>query len=276
MYARLIRMTLMAIAVTVPLTIAASAVSTGSAPVPTTPTTAIPTTSTAPTTSTTGPTTTTTAIPASTTTTAPSMTTTTTTRPIDRRNSDVVRLQQRLADLGYDVGTVDGMLGSRTYFAVMAFQKMEGLDRTGEPTADVLEALEDASPPAPLVPDGEPTRIEIDLERQVLLSWRNGRLARILPSSTGNGERYCTDDGDCGVAVTPPGKFRIGRTYPGTEVGPLGPLHYPMYFNGGIAIHGSPNVPAYPDSHGCARIPMYAAASFFHEVAPGTAVYVVG
>jgi hypothetical protein len=39
-------------------------------------------------------------------------------------------------------------------------------------------------------------------------------------------------------------------------------LYYPNYIAGGIAIHGSGSVPAFPDSHGCIRIPMYAAKEF--------------
>jgi len=102
----------------------------------------------------------------------------------------------------------------------------------------------------------------------------NGALARILPVSTGNNERYCVD-GECSVAVTPGGTFRIGRKAEGLEVAPLGELWWPMYFNGGIAIHGSPSVPAYPASHGCIRIPMYAAPTFFNEVSGGTRVHVL-
>jgi lipoprotein-anchoring transpeptidase ErfK/SrfK len=36
--------------------------------------------------------------------------------------------------------------------------------------------------------------------------------------------------------------------------GPLGDLWRPKYFNGGIAVHGSPSIPGYPASHGCARV----------------------
>jgi len=35
---------------------------------------------------------------------------------------------------------------------------------------------------------------------------------------------------------------------------PLGDLYRPQYFNGGIAVHGLASVPAYPASHGCARV----------------------
>ena len=43
-------------------------------------------------------------------------------------------------------------------------------------------------------------------------------------------------------------------TYDGTVKAPLGTLYRPLYFEGGYAIHGSPYVPSYPDSHGCVRL----------------------
>jgi peptidoglycan hydrolase-like protein with peptidoglycan-binding domain len=186
----------------------------------------------------------------------------------------VMALQQRLSDLGYDVGTPDGQLGARTSYAIMAFQKVEGLTRDGVDGPQVDAALATASKPGPMVPDGPPTRIEIDVARQVLFHWVNGSLARILPVSTGSGEHYCVD-GACDVAVTPGGSFRIGRKAEGLEVSPLGELWWPMYFNGGIAIHGSPSIPAYPASHGCIRIPMYAAPTFYDQVGAGTRVIVL-
>ena len=35
---------------------------------------------------------------------------------------------------------------------------------------------------------------------------------------------------------------------------PLGVLWRPRYFNGGIEVHGYPDVPAYPASHGWVRV----------------------
>ena len=154
-------------------------------------------------------------------------------------SADVRAVQERLAELGYDVGTPDGRFGGRTSYALMAFQKIEGLSRTGEIDAETVAALEVAGPPGPMVPGGPSTRVEIDLNRQVLIFWSGGELTRILPISSGNGEEYCVD-GECDIAVTPPGSFRIGRKAEGLEVAPLGELWWPMYFNGGIAIHGSP------------------------------------
>ena len=200
---------------------------------------------------------------------------TTTRPPPPQVDASILALQRRLGELGYDMGTPDGHFGWRTYYTVMAFQKVEGLPRTGDDSASLRQALAHASPPRPFVPNGVPTRVEIDLDRQVLLLWQGGALARVLSVSTGSGARYCVD-GDCDVAVTPTGTFHIGRKYPGMEVSRLGELYHPMYFYGGIAIHGSPSVPAYPASHGCVRVPMYAAASLFDQVPSGTTVYVVG
>jgi peptidoglycan hydrolase-like protein with peptidoglycan-binding domain len=201
---------------------------------------------------------------------------TTTEVPVEVVSSaDVRAVQERLAELGYDVGDPDGRFGGRTSYAVMAFQKMEGLDRTGDINAEVKAALAGASAPGPMVPGGPSTRVEIDLNRQVLIFWSGGALTRILPISSGSGEEYCVD-GECDVAVTPPGSFSIGRKAEGLEVAPLGELWWPMYFNRGIAIHGSPSVPPYPASHGCIRIPMYAAPTFYDQIARGTAVILVG
>lgn len=191
-------------------------------------------------------------------------------------SGSVKELQQRLSDLRYDIGPIDGAAGARTYYTIMAFQKVEGLSRTGEDSAALREALAQASPPGPMVPGGAANRIEIDLDRQVLFLWTGGALQRILSVSTGNGEYYCTDEGGCDTAITPTGQFRIGRKASGLEVSHLGELWDPMYFYGGIAIHGSPSIPAYPASHGCVRVPMYASASLYSQVPSGMMVYVVG
>ena len=211
-------------------------------------------------------TTTTTAAPEPSTTQAPA-------RP--QASGSVRDLQQRLADLGYDVGTIDGLAGTQTYYAITAFQRVEGLSRTGEDSDDLRAALATASKPGPMVPGGAANRVEVDLNRQVLFLWQGGALARILPVSTGSGEYYCVD-GSCDTAITPTGSFRIGRKAAGLEISPLGELWSPSYFYGGIAIHGSPSIPPYPASHGCVRIPMYAAPSFFDQTPSGMAVYVVG
>jgi peptidoglycan hydrolase-like protein with peptidoglycan-binding domain len=224
------------------------------------------TSSTAPETSTTVPTTTT--APPPTTTTLPGLGT-------GAKGPEVRALEQRLADLRYDPGKVDGVFDATTGHAVLAFQKVRAMARTSRPTPDVLAAVSRARPTPPMLPGGGPTRVEIDLKRQVLFLWDGGALVRTLSVSTGNNKRYCVQ-GACATAVTPGGSYRVGQKIRGLRVSRLGKLYNPLYFNGGIAIHGSSSVPAQPASHGCVRIPMSASLWFFDAVPSGTPVYVFG
>lgn len=207
--------------------------------------------------------------------------TTTTTVPADGRllpgmqGEPVRALQQRLVALHYDPGPVDGRYGGGLTSAVMAFQKVAGMPRNGRATVDVLAAVAAATDPAPLLPDGGPTRIEVDFKRQVLFFYKDGVLQRIIPVSTGNGKKYC-EDGICGVAVTPSGSFRIERRIKGKRKSYLGLLYDPLYFYGGFAIHGSPSVPGYPASHGCVRIPMHVSRWMFDNAPNRTPVYLIG
>ena len=75
-------------------------------------------------------------------------------------------------------------------------------------------------------------------------------------------------------AVTPTGRFTVSHKIAGWRKSPLGLLYYPVYFLSGIAIHGNPLVPLYPASHGCIRIPMFAAKEFSEMMPVGTTVIV--
>jgi peptidoglycan hydrolase-like protein with peptidoglycan-binding domain len=189
--------------------------------------------------------------------------------------AEVKVLEERLAALRYDVGAVDGNFDAATFHAVMAFQKATGMERTARATPDVVTALATAVMPTAQLADGGADRIEIDLPRQILTLWQGGQLVRTLSVSTGNNKRYCVD-GACAKAVTPGGSFKVTRKINGLRVSRLGKLYNPLYFNGGIAIHGSGSVPAGPASHGCVRIPMSASKWFHDTVAVGTPVYVIG
>jgi peptidoglycan hydrolase-like protein with peptidoglycan-binding domain len=193
---------------------------------------------------------------------------------VGSQGAAVLALEQKLAALHYHVGAVDEAFDTDTRDAVMAFQKVAGLDRTGRATDDVVAAVSAASAPVPLVAAGGFKRVEIDLDRQVLFLYEGNNLNLILPVSTGSNERFCSQ-GYCRRAVTPPGSFVVYQQDSGWEESPLGWLYNSNYFNGGIAIHGSPSVPGYPASHGCVRIPMSAAEWFPDRVSIGTPVYVV-
>jgi lipoprotein-anchoring transpeptidase ErfK/SrfK len=192
------------------------------------------------------------------------------------RGENVRWVEARLDSLHFDVGNVDDVFDDLTTFGVQAFQKVAGLNRDGRVTQEMIVHLSGAQPLAPLVPGGGATRVEIDLPKQVLLLYENDGLARVLPVSSGTGQPYCAK-GQCGDAITPAGAFRVDYFQPGWDDSPLGQLYNPVYFNPkeGIAIHGFPEVPTEPASHGCVRIPMTAAEWFHTKVPKGTPVYVI-
>jgi len=161
-------------------------------------------------------------------------------------------LQDRLRVLGYWPGTPDGSYGDLTEQAVMAFQKVNGLGRDGIAGAATLGALESASRPQGRSASGD--LVEIDKERQVLLVIRNGDVAWAVNVSTGTEKPYQVN-GRTELADTPPGRWTVSRVEDGMDWGELGGLYRPRYFHAdGIAVHGYPDVPAYPASHGCVRV----------------------
>jgi lipoprotein-anchoring transpeptidase ErfK/SrfK len=60
----------------------------------------------------------------------------------------------------------------------------------------------------------------------------------------------------------------------GWEDGVLGSVYYANYITGGVAIHGYLTVPTTPASHGCIRIPMFAAREVSKQLTLGTIVLV--
>ena len=220
----------------------------------------------------------------STTTTSTSTTLATTTTTVDpatvglhqgSRGPEVLALEQHLNAQRYDTGKVDEVFDAATFHAVLTFQKVHGLSRTGRATPDVLNMIGSVGPPGALLSAGGADRVEVDLHRQILMLFKGGDLYKVVDVSTGSGKRYCVD-GDCATAVTPGGSFKVFFRRTGWRTSRLGKLYNPLYFNGGIAIHGEPAVPAYPASHGCVRIPMYVSYWFPAQVPNGTPVYVIG
>ncbi|NLV54002.1 MAG: murein L,D-transpeptidase [Acidimicrobiales bacterium] len=182
-------------------------------------------------------------------------------------------LQANLARLGFDPGEPDGRFGAKTTMAVWAFQALNGLPKDGVVTEEVEARIAEAPAIAMLRPDLGPTHTEVDLDRQVLLVWGDGQLELVTHVSTGSGVAYC-EDGHCGDAVTPVGDYRYQRRIVGERHAPLGVLYDPVYFVGGIAVHGAPSVPAHPASHGCVRIPMHVSAYFQDLVVDGEPIAV--
>ena len=171
-------------------------------------------------------------------------------RPGDR-GPEVLALQKRLTSLGYWLGEPDGHYGGLTQQAVWALQKTAGISRDGRVGPRTQRALDDGVRPRTRL-DGN--GVDIDLGRQILLIVRGGKVRYTLNTSTGGGYEYERKDGSTATARTPKGTFRVGYTVDGPDEGFLGEMWRPRYFNGGYAVHGSPSIPAYPASHGCARV----------------------
>lgn len=187
----------------------------------------------------------------------------------------ILEAETLLDNLGYWIAKVDRVADASTRHALVAFQKVEKRKLTGVLSAKELEALRAATRPTPkYAGNGGAAHVEIDITRQVLfLVDENGTVTRILPVSSGNEQRYF-DEGKWQTAHTPRGAFQITRQIFGVRHASLGSLYYPNYFSGGVAIHGSSSVPAQPASHGCVRIPNFAAREFQQLVRVGMPVYV--
>lgn len=193
-------------------------------------------------------------------------------RPRELTREELQQAEQRLSELGYWTGPIDGVFDDASKHALIAFQKVEERKRTGRLTPEELEAIKSASRPEPL--DRTYEHIEVDLKRQVLMVIDNeGNVSKVLPVCTGN-EKLYTDRGRTQRAHTPRGRFVVTRKINGLRISSLGALYYPNYIVNGIAIHGSPSVLAYPASHGCIRIPMFAAKAFHDMMPVGTIVVV--
>jgi len=179
--------------------------------------------------------------------------------------------ERRLSELGYWTGPVDGRLDEGAASALIAFQKWEGREITGKLTLRELEAIRNGMAPNPR--DLGYEHVEVDVDRQVLMLVNEEGAVRVLPVSTGSDKAFM-DQGQTSIAYTPRGRFVVyDKTY-GWENGDLGSVYYANYISGGVAIHGYLTVPTTPASHGCIRIPMFAAREVSRLLPVGTIVLV--
>ncbi|HUI48076.1 MAG TPA: L,D-transpeptidase family protein [Acidimicrobiia bacterium] len=164
----------------------------------------------------------------------------------------VADVQNRLIAMGYWLPGVNGVFDADMQQAVWAFQKANGLPRTGVVDAATQAAFRTATRPRGRSTSG--SMIEIDKTRQILMVMQNGVARYTFNTSTGSDHPYVLD-GVLYSAHTPEGMFSVIRQVNGPDHGPLGVLFRPKYFTwSGIAVHGYTSVPPYPASHGCARV----------------------
>jgi peptidoglycan hydrolase-like protein with peptidoglycan-binding domain len=166
--------------------------------------------------------------------------------------SDVADLQNKLLTMGYWLPGVDSCFGSSTLQAVWAFQKANGLPRDGKIGPEDSVVLASGNRPTAASTSGN--LVEVDKARQVLFVIRGGAVQWAFNISSGS-NTYYTYGGQRYFASTPEGRFTFSRQIDGYHESHLGTMYRPKYFtSAGHAIHGSPSIPPYPASHGCARV----------------------
>jgi len=168
----------------------------------------------------------------------------------------VYELDRRLSELHYALGQIDGYFGRDDVDAVIAFQKLHGLPRTGAVDTRFWAELQRARDPRPRYPGDH---VEISKGQQVLFLVRDGKVALIIPVSTG------------ATGNTPLGHWRVYSRVPGFNALAM---YYSSFFVGAFAIHGYHSVPPYPASHGCVRIPLWVAHRVYSLIDYGTAIYI--
>ena len=190
---------------------------------------------------------------------------------------DVARIQQRLKDLNFDPGPIDGDYGMATTQAVWAFEKLvlhrAVPDVTSKVSPELWDTMQDPISILPRRPQATGSHLEVYLPEQVGVVFENNAPRLITHVSTGSNKEWC-EVGFCSTAITPSGVYQLGRRVDGWDTGILGQMYNPIYFNYGVAVHGAYNVPLYPASHGCVRLPMHIAKYFPSLVKRGDQVFV--
>jgi N-acetylmuramoyl-L-alanine amidase len=168
-------------------------------------------------------------------------------------------LEQRLVSLHYRLEGINRRYDFRTGDAVVAFRKVQGMSRVFTVDAAVWRALAD-----PIVPRARSRddgfHIEVNQTLQVLYTVQDGQITNILHISSGKPSTPTYD-----------GTFHVNRKIAGYSPNHL---YYPSYFDGNRALHGWTDVPTYPASHGCVRIPYWNAKFIYRLAKIGTPVIV--
>jgi hypothetical protein len=210
---------------------------------------------------------------------------------------DVARVQERLHELGFNPGPVDGIYGGLTIQSIWAYEKLvlqtPREQVTGRVTPDMWDRMQDHVKITPRRPEpGTRNHTEVYLPEQVMAVFHDGSPVFVAHISHGTGEEWCREvtispgefgnedgeepkkEGRCGVSKTPGGVFTYHRKVEGHRQSALGGMLNPVYFNYGIAIHGATNVPNSPASHGCIRIPNALSEEYQSLVSIGERVFV--
>jgi PKD repeat protein len=167
----------------------------------------------------------------------------------------VLALNRELDRIHIALGAVDSSFGLDTRDAVIAFQKLRGLPRTGSVDGRLWRLLLAARPPRARYPYGN--HIEVSKTLQVLFVVRSGRVVLVSHVSTG------------ATGNTPAGRWHVYSKAPGYLASGM---FDSSFFLRGFALHGYHSVPFYAASHGCVRIPIWLAPRIYSLAPYGSIV----
>jgi hypothetical protein len=174
------------------------------------------------------------------------------------RGVKVLLLQRALAAQHYAT-PVTGYYDDGTARAVLAFRKTNDMSRDGYAIHEVYAKLLRNRGAFKLRYPKAGKHVEFDWSRQVLTLAQNGKPYRTYHTSSGKSS-----------TPTVFGTYHFYLQTPGTNAKGMVDSNY---FIGGYAIHGYPDVPAYPASHGCLRVPIPNAAQIFNWVDIGDPIF---
>lgn len=175
-----------------------------------------------------------------------------------QRGPVVWLLQRDLASLHYAV-PLSGVYESGTENALIAYRKVVGLPRLASAGRKVFSLLASRRGAFDVRFPHDGRHVEANLTQQVLAEIEpKGRVWRIYTISSGKPS-----------TPTVLGRFRVYLKTSGIN---SEGMVYSNYFIRGYAIHGYAEVPTYPASHGCLRLPVEDAIPVYDWVRIGTIV----
>lgn len=163
----------------------------------------------------------------------------------------VALLQQRLAAVGYATPQ-SGVLDPGTQRAILAFRKVNGMPRTTALTPFIVDRLMRGVGGFKARFPRHGRHVEAHLGKQVLALIDRGKVQRAYVTSSGSS-----------VTPTVLGSFHFYMKTIGTNAKGMVDS---SYFIRGYAIHGYVDVPTYPASHGCLRVPIPDARAIYDWV----------
>ncbi|MFW6287628.1 MAG: L,D-transpeptidase family protein, partial [bacterium] len=185
---------------------------------------------------------------------------------------DVKSLQERLNELGYYDGSIDGIYGLLSYSSILDFQKDHGLDTNGvvgNETWNMLGNLSDTriTSRGGKTPQGE-LSIKINLYNRTLVLYSDGIPYKKYPVTIGDKE-----------TPSPVGDWYIKNKYKRIDAGPLGTRWMGLNVPWGVyGIHGT-NKPweiGVAASKGCIRLHNEYVEELFEWVDLNTNVEIIG